>query len=658
MNQKIYLFFTLFISCFCADFNAQEFQKFKGKYELKNIGEGIAEFKYYTKQKDTVFNGEFSFSKMSEIDVHKESIIYDGNFKSNKMQGEWVFSLKTIDSISEPKAKDFELVSTTSGSEFLVSGIFDNNKQNGTWQVIQRKFENSKPTDTSLTAEIDFGKESRKQNFTSEAKNISVIGGFNGDGLVHGDWTMIHKLDGFQVREIREFENGAMKNHYFLVNNDKIFVDYLGLDISKNANEETWSNHDFNELYTEVLKIANISSYTLDEFDVQLDDLSQISLDFIKNTFLSIYKHNDIAFWDVVSQKAVDVDHLTVSLRKYPLSINEKKAIKSIKSDFVEIQNKISKFNDESLVEIGLHQYETLKTTNEIYKIISENLVDLKHNVDISQSKALPYLERSSLDDRVFKKIEFPEMIYIDFQNKNINTETNLSPSFDPEKFELSDLADFINSIKNSVSKLYSESSLILDDLKKQSNLNEIEDELVVKKDSILKLYDTNNKKVESFNKHHENVALNVKNYTRNQFKTYASLEIDQKKAQINAYMECFDNIISFYKLQTELPSKIKRIEDLYTRTVWNPYTYTDMQETVKERVYDAFEEILLPHLLDQFKNKIECKNIPKNIKNFNNLYQRMVELREQDTKFIKKALKREKSPKVIFEILSIEYTE
>lgn len=657
MNQKIYLFFTLFISCFCADFNAQEFQKFKGKYELKNIGEGIAEFKYFIKQKDTVFDGEFSFSKMSEIDDHKESIIYDGNFKNNKMQGEWMFSLKTIDSISDPKAKDFELVSTTAGSEFLVSGIFENNKQNGTWQVIQRKFENSKPTDTSFTAEIDFGQKSLKQNFNSDAKNMSVIGGFNGDGLVHGDWTMIHKLDGFQVREIREFENGAMKNHYFLVNNDKIFVDYIGLDTSKNTNNETWTDQEFDQLYTEVLKLANISSYTPENTEIQLDELSSISLDFIKNTFLSFYQHQDYEFWSAVSQKTINDDQKTVSLRKYPFSKSEKKDIKNIKSDFEEIKNKIDSFNEESLVEIGLHQYKTLKITNEIYKLISTKLDDLQHNVSISQNKALAYLERSSLDDRVFKKIEFPETISVEFQNESVETDTNLPISFEPESFELSDFSEFINTIKNSVKELDSESDLILDDLKKQSKLNEIEEELVAKKDSILKLYSAN-QDIEKFNEYHDELDSEIKNYTRNQFETYASLEIDQKKEQIDLYLECFDEIISFYKMQTELPSKIDRIKDLYTRTVWNPYTYTDMQETVKERIYESFDEILLPHLLEKFNNEIDCESISKNIKNFNNLYKRMVEIREQDTKQIEKALKREKNPMLIFEILSVNYTE
>ncbi|WP_192901729.1 hypothetical protein [Psychroflexus aestuariivivens] len=659
MNQKIFLCFTFFLILLGTDIHAQETQIYKGKYNLQNVGEGLAEYHYFIKQKDTIFEGEFSFSNLVETSGNNsfESISYNGSYKKNKMQGDWVFSFKAIDSVGKLRAKDFDLVSTTSGEEFLVKGFFDDHEQKDTWKVIRRCFNNSKPTDTSLTAEIDFGRENLKENFSSTAKNISVDGVFDNNGMIDGDWIIIHNINNTEIKEVRKFENGVLTNHYFSVNNEKIFVDYLGLDMSKNANEKTWSNHDFNELYTEVLKIANISSYTLDEFDVHLDDLSQISLDFIKKTFLSSYKHNDIAFWDVVSQKAIDVDHLTVSLRKYPLSIDEKKAIKSIKSDFVEIQNKISKFNDESLVEIGLHQYETLKTTNEIYKIISENLVDLKHNVDISQSKALPYLDRSSLDNRIFKTIEFPNKSRTDFQNETLIIETNLPSAFNPLGFELPVFASFISSIKQRVTELDSASDFILDDLKKQSKLNEIEDKLVSKKDSILKFYKANEND-EKFNKYHEAVAFEIIKYTKEQFEAYASLEIDEKKRKIDFYLDCFDEIISLYKMQAELPSKIERIKDLYTRTVWNPYTYTDMKETVKERIYESFDEILLPHLLEKFNNEIDCESISKNIKNFNNLYNRMVELREQDTKQIEKALKREKNPMLIFEILSVNYTE
>ncbi|MFN2262279.1 MAG: hypothetical protein ABR595_09475, partial [Psychroflexus sp.] len=305
----------------------------------------------------------------------------------------------------------------------------------------------------------------------------------------------------------------------------------------------------------------------------------------------------------------------------------------------------------------GLHQYKKLKITDEVYKLISAKLDDLKHNVDISQNKALAYLERSSLDNRILKTIQFPENINADFQDEPLEINTNLPSDFEAKKFELSDLAEFINAIKNSVSKLDTKSNLILDDLKKQSNLNEIEDELVAKKDSILKLY-SGNEGDENFNEYHEELASDIKNYTRNQFEVYASLEIDQKKQEIDLFMACFDKLISFHNFQTELPSKIDRIEELYTRTVWNPYTYTDMEETVKERIYEAFDEILRPHLLDKFKNEIDCDKISTNIDNFENLYKRLVELREQDTKSIEKALKREKNPETIFEILSVKYTD
>ncbi|MFN2261975.1 MAG: hypothetical protein ABR595_07935, partial [Psychroflexus sp.] len=357
MNQKIKWLSALFCLCFCAIFFAQDTQNFNGKYTLEDVGEGLAEFDYLIKKNDTIFQGEFNFSNLMNPKDNEniESIVYNGNFDNNEMQGEWIYSFKIIDSIAERKARAFELVSTTSGQEFLVKGVFKKNKQNGTWQVIRREFENSKPSDTSFTAEIDFGQESLKQNFTSTAQNISVVGGFDNNGLVDGDWIMIHNIDDSQIREVREFENGAMKNHYFLVNNEKIFVDYLGLDNSKNTDNETWTDQEFDKLYTEVLRLSNISSYTPDGSDIQLDELSEISLDFIKSTFLSFYKHNDIEFWDAVSHKPIDYEHKTISLRKYPFSQSEKKAIKNIKSDFEDIQKKINKFNEESLVEIGLH---------------------------------------------------------------------------------------------------------------------------------------------------------------------------------------------------------------------------------------------------------------------------------------------------------------
>jgi hypothetical protein len=79
------------------------------------------------------------------------------------------------------------------------------------------------------------------------------------------------------------------------------------------------------------------------------------------------------------------------------------------------------------------------------------------------------------------------------------------------------------------------------------------------------------------------------------------------------------------------------------------------MDERVKERVYRAYENILLPKLLQQIQNFDNCANFDKYNQNFKNLYRSMILIRDRDTKEAERLLRRETNPTEIAKILNIE---
>jgi hypothetical protein len=81
-----------------------------------------------------------------------------------------------------------------------------------------------------------------------------------------------------------------------------------------------------------------------------------------------------------------------------------------------------------------------------------------------------------------------------------------------------------------------------------------------------------------------------------------------------------------------------------------------DMDERVKERVYTAFENYLLPYLLKQIKENISCSKIQKNGENIQTLYDRMLAIRDEDTRDQERALRREKDVDVILQILNVKF--
>jgi len=79
------------------------------------------------------------------------------------------------------------------------------------------------------------------------------------------------------------------------------------------------------------------------------------------------------------------------------------------------------------------------------------------------------------------------------------------------------------------------------------------------------------------------------------------------------------------------------------------------MEERVKARLYEVYEEILLPYFLEPKFLGLVCENIIASAHNFEILYRKMVDLRDQDTKILERQFRRVKDPKELIEILNLE---
>jgi hypothetical protein len=76
------------------------------------------------------------------------------------------------------------------------------------------------------------------------------------------------------------------------------------------------------------------------------------------------------------------------------------------------------------------------------------------------------------------------------------------------------------------------------------------------------------------------------------------------------------------------------------------------MQETVKERVYNAYYNQVLPFVLSELNRQLSCNEIEKGRATISKLFNRMKELREQDTKDLERAIRRANEPSQLFNLL------
>jgi hypothetical protein len=97
------------------------------------------------------------------------------------------------------------------------------------------------------------------------------------------------------------------------------------------------------------------------------------------------------------------------------------------------------------------------------------------------------------------------------------------------------------------------------------------------------------------------------------------------------------------------------QIGETYQDAVWNPFMAVIMNEEVKKRITTAYRRDLIPFFLDKVENQLSCENAGPLAEMMDQVHQRMLELREEDTSKLERKLRREQDPIAILELIGLE---
>ncbi|MFW5760525.1 MAG: hypothetical protein ACOCXH_06060, partial [Cyclobacteriaceae bacterium] len=95
-------------------------------------------------------------------------------------------------------------------------------------------------------------------------------------------------------------------------------------------------------------------------------------------------------------------------------------------------------------------------------------------------------------------------------------------------------------------------------------------------------------------------------------------------------------------------------IKKLYTEQVWNPFTATIMNDQVKQRLTQAYANVVIPYLYRQIENELTCNNSKNYFSMLNQLYEKMIKLRKQDTDKMERKLKNENDPEEVLRLFQL----
>jgi hypothetical protein len=625
---------------------------------LKDSTAGKASYEVSKNKRKDSKNGKFEFNH-TQIDTLTKiikSISFAGNFQDNIKNKDWKFSSTELISGKSSVVKDYELVRETSGTEFMIQGNFVNGKADKKWSVVKHQVVNSVVGDTIFYLKTQFNQGHLTGDLTSYNDRLSIKGQFDGKSLVDGHWIMNHKTHpNVKVSENRIYENGVFKSHFFMIDNQQVLVKHVGLDVIPDLENEVWVDFPVSQEYFNIISFAN-TGYNIENQKLSsaaMDSLVELTNEITQRALVSFGNYRGTQVWDLL-EGSQSFEYPIFKLRKFEFTVEEKKAIKETTAIINKMQSKIDLYLNNPQLDIILFTYKELNKYHEWIKIHEreiKKLITLKKQINHT---GFEFINRNDFFEIINPKLDFPKQFSYQFKDETFTSENSMNSLEIIQKYDWKALQKNIEIVHQDLDATLEKAQTFLSKYKKQTALLSLEKLLIEKRDSVYTLFNIQSKN-EGFNEYHSKISPLIVEFTNQNFTEYASKSLEEKKETIDSHVQCMDNVLTLYEKWKDIPRRLARLDELYTRTTFNPYTFTNMDERVKARLYETYEEILLPYFLEPKSLVLDCENILASAYNFEILYKKMVDFREQDTKILERQLRRVKDPKELIEILNLD---
>ncbi len=600
----------------------------------------IEKFNYIINGKDTVPNGAYQLSKISNIDttLNVLSIKIDGHQKNGHFHDFFKIRVGQYSPDVVLNLDEFNLNYSAKGEEKTAHGLYESGKKVGLWHIYQFSIKNAQVEDTLFAAQVGYNS-NVWDNKISLNKNGQVLKAqINPFNYLDGEW---HQKKSKSQYEYGVFESGFLTQLEVNSTEGKQSYDFTQHLNSVNYSFET---HNFDKKYLDLLQYILTQNYA---------KLALDKLNFFNNNILLEYPTilepinpilgliNDNGF---PSQFLVKIPVVTLS-KKDSIDIkNLSQQIEKTKSALDEIKKNIQiKALSEKIIKL-----------NE-YNIIIDRITELFFNpidkiVDDFNQDVLKYFFTPKYLNDVYRvkdtiQYDFLEIVKTyTLQNKlsrestiNIDTLTNVMKAIEKEYQTIKQLM-----------------FTTIESLERQESLLALEAVLIQDYESIMqRLNDTTTDQVNEMAGFY--VYNEIKSFLETRMTKYLSwTDEDKKLTEIPILLECIEDVGFLLNRLDELPLDVQTIDQLYINVVFNPYTFTNMEERINPGIYDAFQYTLLPSLLGKLKS-LECENISFHRSEYDILFQGMVDLLKTNNKKVERYVKRTRDPQKIVNLLGIK---
>ncbi|MDX1652254.1 MAG: hypothetical protein R3277_07170 [Brumimicrobium sp.] len=625
---------------------------YSGKYQWNEGLSGKAVYNYVLSEDEKIKNGSFLFTREENDSLDGDAfarITINGEYLQNTKNGQWGYEYKLLFPEGGPYIDKLHILRNTQGIRYGVNGFFEKGAATGEWSALETKIENSRVTDTLFYSFVSFTKNRFSGEVISQNNLNQVKGSLTQKGLFEGEWIIVHSDSTVPVVEYLSYKEGILFGHEIKIGNQSYTVMYSGMDHDPQENE-LWEEIPLNNDYWNVLYFSSLYGKT-DSGDMlpstEVNDLLDKSHDLLNRTFSSFSAHEGKAIWESESP----FEDPRVKLRKYPYSDTEEKMIGEMIKSFSTIENVVHTFLSHPQVEVNKNSDREIALYHQVYSVYSEAFNKLNKIVSLYNNPAFEYINRQDLIPEIFSGTEYPDSVSYIFHDSIHRVKIDFPENLPANISTLEELFGHIKKLQLQLIRHQEYIQPIVDKYELKTALSDQESELIEKRDTLIYLYENS-----AMNDYHRKLADQISGFVKKEFDAYTNLTVTERLEVIANINQCFGELIELYSSLSKVPSQRERIKEIYTRTVWNPYTFTDMKEIVKERIYDAYTDILIDFLLTDISNSIACDKIKGKSDNFTLLFEKMKELRLEDTRELEKKLKKTSDPREILELMGLKF--
>jgi hypothetical protein len=622
---------------------AQENQLFEGEFAA-NQYVGDARYEYSIIDNDTILNGFFDFKKANlDALLKKQDYTFhiSGEFKKNRPNGYWKFQFGTFESNNESQVIDYQYRVAVNGLQEEAYGEIVNGKPNGKWVYSANEITDSKISSTLFKSTIDFNEGIPRQNFKIENDSITLVGRFLRNGLAHDEWSLFAP-SGLGAAENWTFNNGLLEKIEIENNGNSTTINVF----QKQPKKTKQINLDSKYVKTVALMLS-LNKKSLDDFGGGMQKLLSKNADYYQKIDSILSALGEFSF----------LPEFKVTVPYYPITEKENTEIDTIQSLFSIAQNISNSILDNTQLNIIKRSDREAAYYYEVVEEIKANFLNpTEELLNYTESGIIEFTPRHRLINLLWKNNKPETLIAVNIPTDSIvkynNYELEDAKDYDFSKSNLEAVFQIIRYASKSLEQINEKLNNKLTKEQRQNELIELEKKLILQREKLESIIDSATIKS---SRSSINALSDVIRIADKKLSSYTTVKDYKLKLESgNKIKKCNENLIQLAMSLAILPDQEETIKEKYKDRIWNPFMATLMDEEVKKRITTAYRKVVVPHFIKSVNQDLKCEKVEELNLLMKNSYQRMLELRVENTSKLERKLRRTNNPQVVLELFGL----